>query len=179
MSSWAQRGAEQLLTPTPSPHPQAPTQPEAMHRRRRRRRHALPAAASFAAACSAVTAAAIATVLVTATAVCAAPESASPRRFCRSAAIAEAAVAAVLRPPNLPPMLPLPRPSPPLSPRPPPLLLRPSLGAASRLSRESGAPRGRRTKKKRRATVILGPTVDSERHLWCVGVAKVRLLHTL
>jgi hypothetical protein len=29
MSSWAQRGAEQLLTPTPSPHPQAPTQPEA------------------------------------------------------------------------------------------------------------------------------------------------------
>ena len=53
--------------------------------------------------------------------------------------------------------------------------------SGSRLPRESGAPRGRGApdKEKRRATVILGPTVDSERHLWCVGVAKVRLLHTL
>ena len=46
-------------------------------------------------------------------------------------------------------------------------------GSRARLG--GGAPR---TKKKRRATVILGPTVDSERHLWCVGAAKVRLLHT-
>ena len=40
--------------------------------------------------------------LVTATAICAAPESASPRRFCRSAAIAEAAVAAVTPPKSSP-----------------------------------------------------------------------------
>ena len=58
MSSWAQRGAEQLLTPTP------------IRRRQRSPRpctaadaaDALPAAANFAAACSAVTVAAIATV---------------------------------------------------------------------------------------------------------------------
>jgi len=176
MSSWAQRGAEKLLTPTPSPHPQAPTQPEAMHRRRRRRRAA--GRRQFRRRMLRRHRRCHRHRLVTATAICAAPESASPRRFCRSAAIAEAAVAAVT-PPNLPPMLPLPRPSPPLSPRPPPLLLRPSLGAGCRGSRArpgGGAPR---TKKKRRATVILGPTVDSERHLWCVGVAKVRLLHTL
>ena len=81
MSSWAQRGAEKLLTPTPSPHPQAPTQPEAMHCRRLRRRAA--GRRQFRRRMLRRTAAAIATVLVTATAVCAAPESASPRRFCR------------------------------------------------------------------------------------------------
>ena len=77
MSSWAQRGAEKLLTPTPSPHPQAPTQPEAMHCRRLRRRAA--GRRQFRRRMLRRTAAAIATVLVTATAVCAAPESASPR----------------------------------------------------------------------------------------------------
>ena len=90
MSSWAQRGAEQLLTPTPSPHPQAPTQPEAMHRRRRRRRAA--GRRQFRRRMLRRHRRCHRHRLVTATAICAAPESASPRRFCRSAAIAEAAV---------------------------------------------------------------------------------------
>ena len=135
MSSWAQRGAEQLLTPTPSPHPQAPTQPEAMHRRRRRRRAA--GRRQFRRRMLRRHRRCHRHRLVTATAICAAPESASPRRFCRSAAIAEAAVK------SSPDAAAAAAIAAPVTEATAPAAVRPSLGAASRLPRESGAPRGR------------------------------------
>lgn len=138
MSSWAQRGAEKLLTPTPSPHPQAPTQPEAMHCRRLRRRAA--GRRQFRRRMLRRHRRCHRHRLVTATAICAAPESASPRRFCRSAAIAEAAVAAVTPPKSSPDAAAAAAIAAPVTEA---TALAAATVSGSRLPRESGAPRGR------------------------------------
>ena len=78
--------------------------------------------------------------LVTATAICAAPESASPRRFCRSAAIAEAAVAAVTPPKSSPDAAAAAAIAAPVTEA---TALAAATVSGSRLPRESGAPRGR------------------------------------